>query len=107
MLKGLGDIGQLMKLQREFKNTQKKIAKMQAEGQSSNGQVTAKINGEYNLLDINLDDSLLESKDNKLINKSVMEAVNSAVKNIKDLSASEMGKLTGGIDVPGLGNMFK
>ena len=107
MLKGLGDIGQFMKLQKEFKNTQKKIAKLQAEGQSRDGQVTAKINGEYNLIDIDLDNSLLESKETNLIKKNVLEAVNDAVKNIKDISATEMSKLTGGLNVPGLGNMFK
>ena len=107
MLKGLGDIGQLMKLQREFKNTQKKIAKMQAEGFSSGNEVKSVVNGEYKLIDITFDEEFINSKDSASIRKKVLESVNDAVERVKSESAAEMGKLTGGLDVPGLANMLK
>lgn len=107
MLKGLGDIGQIMKLQKEMKNVQKKITSARLEGESPDGNVRATVTGEYRLVDLQIQESLLNRPDAGEIKKSIMSAVNDAVAKIKDYSASEMGKLTGGMNIPGLGNFLK
>lgn len=99
MLKGLGDVGNLMKLQREVKNMQKKLKKFRMEGESSDGNVKAMVNGEFSLLSLSID----EAGDAKKLEKSVVEAVNDAVEKMKEHSAAEMSKLTGGMNIPGLG----
>lgn len=104
MLKGLGEVGNLMKMQKEMKNTQKRIKKTKLEGESSDGAVKATVNGEFNLVDISIDDELVKSGDKKKIEKMVFSAVNDAVDKIRDFSAEEMKKLTGGMD---LGGLFK
>ncbi len=106
MLKGLGDIGQMMKLQKEFKSTQKNIMKTKMEGQSRNGEVKATVNGEYKVVDLKIDDAILQGDSGK-VEKIVMEALNDAIEKVKDFSASEMSKLTGGLDIPGLSNFMK
>jgi nucleoid-associated protein EbfC len=107
MLKGLGDIGQIMKLQKEFKNIQKKLQKTESEGTSPDGQVKAIVNGEFNLVDIQISEEAARSGDRKKIEKMIISAVNSAVDRTKEVSAQEMQKLTGGMNIPGLGNFFK
>ncbi len=104
MLKGLGDIGQLMKMQREMKNIQKKIQKAKIEGESSDGSVKAVVNGEFSLLDISIDENLIKSGDVKKVEKMVYSAVNDAVNKARDFTAEEMKPITGGMD---LGSMFK
>jgi hypothetical protein len=103
MLKGLGDMGNLMKLQREMKNIQKKLQKTRMEGKSSDGSVKASVNGEFSLLDITIDPAMVSQGDAKKIEKMVVSAVNNAVENMKKESAAEMAKLTGGLNIPGLG----
>jgi DNA-binding YbaB/EbfC family protein len=104
MLKGLGDIGQLMKMQKEMKNIQKKIQKARIDGESSDGSVKAVVNGEFSLLDITIAESLIKSGDVKKIEKMVYSAVNDAVNKARDFAASEMKAIAGGMD---LGGMFK
>jgi hypothetical protein len=104
MLKGLGDIGQLMKMQKEMKNIQKKIQKARIDGESSDGSVKAVVNGEFSLLDITIAEALIKSGDVKKIEKMVYSAVNDAVNKARDFAASEMKAIAGGMD---LGGMFK
>jgi len=107
MLKGLGDIGNLMKLQKDFKAVQKKILKAAKEGVSNDGLVTAVVNGEYRLVDLKIDAALAGKGDPSLIGAGVISAVNDAVEKVKEHSAEEMGKLTGGLNIPGLSSFFK
>jgi conserved hypothetical protein TIGR00103 len=104
MLKGLGDIGQLMKMQREMKNIQKKIQKARIDGESSDKSVKAVVNGEFSLLDISIDENLIKSGDVKKVEKMVYSAVNDAVNKARDFAAAEMKAIAGGMD---LGSMFK
>ncbi len=110
MLKGLGDIGNLMKLQKEFKSIQKKIMGASREGQSPNGKVKAVVNGEYRVLNLSIDPEYMKEASPRDLEKSVLAAVNHAVDEVKSYSAAEMEKLTGGLNIPGLGglgSMFK
>jgi len=104
MLKGLGEMGNLMKMQREMKSIQKKIKKTKLEGESSDGSVKATVSGEFTLTDISISDELVQAGDKKQIEKMVFSAVNDAVNRVRDFSAEEMKKLTGGMD---LGGLFK
>jgi hypothetical protein len=104
MLKGLGDIGQLMKMQKEMKNIQKTIQKTKISGESSDGSVKAVVNGEFTLLDISIDEALVKAGDVKKVEKMVYSAINDAVNKARDFSAEEMKKMAGGMD---LGSMFK
>lgn len=104
MLKGLGDIGQLMKMQKEMKNIQKKIQKTRIDGESSDGSVKAVVNGEFSLLDISINENLIKAGDVKKVEKMVYSAVNDAINKARDFAASEMKAIAGGMD---LGGMFK
>jgi nucleoid-associated protein EbfC len=107
MLKGLGDLGNIMKLQRDFKNVQKKLKKAEAEGESSDGTVKIRVNGEYRIVDIKIEQGLIDSGDKVKIEKSILLASNIAMDRIKDYAAEEMGKLTGGMNIPGLTDFLK
>ena len=102
MLKGLGDIGQLMKMQKEMKNIQKNIRKTKIEGKSSDGSVTAVVSGEFSLVDISISDELVKSGDTKKVEKMVYSAVNDAVNRARDYAAEEMKKIAGGMDLGSL-----
>lgn len=101
MLKGLGDLGNLMKMQKEMKNIQKKLKKSSARGGTADDSVTAVVNGEYELLEINLDPELIKNSEIKKIEKNILFAVNDAVERMKDQSAKEMAKITDGMDLSG------
>ncbi len=107
MLKGLGELGNIMKLQKQFKDIQKRLKKAVVEGENTDGTVKVKVNGEYKIVDIEIDQALINSGDKKKIEKSIILASDVAMDRIKDLAAEEMSKLTGGMNIPGLTDMFK
>lgn len=104
MLKGLGDIGNLMRMQKEMKNIQKTIKKAKIEGESRDGLVKAVVNGEFSLLSITISDDLVKSGNTKEIEKMVFTAINDAMNNAREYSTQEMKKITGGMD---LGSLFQ
>jgi hypothetical protein len=107
MLKGLGDIGNLMKLQKEFKNIQKKITDAAVSGACPDGKVRVVMAGDYRVREILIDPGCLEGVTADELEKMIRAAVNNAVDNVKNFSSAEMEKLTGGLDLPGLGSFFK
>jgi len=107
MLKGLGDIGQIMKLQKEFKNIQKTLQRTEVQGQSSDGTVKVRMNGEYKITGVELSDTAQGAPDRQKMEKMIASAVNDAVDKTREMAALEMGKLTGGLNIPGLGNFLK
>lgn len=101
-----GNIGELMKLQKQMKEIQKKIKKAEHEGKSSDGLVKATVSGEFAILSLSIDDELVKSGDRKKIEKSVTLAVNDAVAKGKDFAANEMKAMTGGLNIPGISDLF-
>jgi hypothetical protein len=104
MLKGLGDVGKMMKMQREMNKIQKKLKQMVMEGESPGGEVKATVNGEYELVELKIDGDFFKNHEHRKVEKMIMIAVNEAVEMIKDKSAADMKSLTAGIDIPNLFN---
>jgi DNA-binding YbaB/EbfC family protein len=92
-----------MKMQRELKNVQKKIQKTKVDGTSPDGTVKAVVNGEFSLVAITIDESLIKSGDVKKVEKMVFSAINDAIEKTRKISAEEMKKVTGDMD---LGSLF-
>ncbi len=107
MLKGLGDMGNLIKMQKELKSVQKRITGAEKEGVSANGKVKASVNGEYRLKSLFIDPDIINGYSSRDMEKMIIEAVNDAVDNIKVFSAEEMKRLTGGMELPGLSDFLK
>lgn len=106
MLKGLGDLGNVMKLQKEFKNIQKRLKKNISEGENADGTVKVRMSGEYKLVGIDIDQGLIDSGDKKKIEKAIITAAENAGEKVKEEATLEMKRLTGGMNIPGLGDML-
>ncbi len=102
MLKGLGDIGNLMKLQKQMKDIQKKLKKAEVEGECADQSVKAVVNGEFELQSLKISEELAASANRSRIEKMVVLAVNDAVEKMKKKSAEEMAKISGGLNLPGM-----
>jgi DNA-binding YbaB/EbfC family protein len=101
-----GNIGEMMKMQKQFKDIQKRIKKAEHDGESSDSLVKVKVNGEFEVISLTIDDELIKSGDRKKIEKNVQMAVNSAVLKGKSFAAAQMKELTGGLPIPGLSDLF-
>jgi len=101
-----GNIGELLKMQKQMKEIQKKIKKAEHEGKSPDGLVKVRVSGEFAVVSLSIDDELVKGGDCRKIEKSVTLAVNDAVAKGKDFAANEMKAMTGGMNIPGISDLF-
>lgn len=106
MLKGLGNIANLMKQAQEMQGRmgemKENLAKIQVEGTAGGGMVTAKATGQQKLVSIAIDPSVTDDKE--MLEDLVVAAVNSALEKAKAAAAEQMQSVAGGMEIPGLGD---
>ncbi len=96
-------------LMKEAQKMQAKIAKMQeelkektVEASSGGGMVKVVCNGQQEIIDIEIEPELLEEKDVEMLRDLILAAVNEALRRSREIAEEEMGKITGGLNFPGL-----
>ncbi len=98
-----GGIGNIMKqaqqMQADMQKAQEELANMQIEGQSGAGLVKVLMNGQHELLRVNIDDTLM-SDDKDMLEDLVAAAVNDASQKLAQATQEKMGGLTNGLDLP-------
>lgn len=68
------------------------------------GAVTVKVNGQKELLEVKLNDDIIKeaADDKEMLEDLIVSAVREAMRQADELAEAEMGKVTGGINIPGL-----
>jgi DNA-binding YbaB/EbfC family protein len=103
-VKGFGNImKEAQKLQAQMAAMQEEIAKREVEATAGGGMVTVKANGKQELLSITIDPEVINKDDAQMLEDLVLAACNEALRKSRDLVQQELGKLTGGLKIPGLG----
>ncbi|MFM2296178.1 MAG: hypothetical protein RLZZ350_2591 [Verrucomicrobiota bacterium] len=103
----MSSIGKLMKqaarMQQEMEQVQAQLAARTVEASSGGGavKVTAKCDG--SLAAIKLDPAALNPGDAQILEDMILLATNQALAKAKEISNAEMGKITQGFSMPGLG----
>ena len=93
---------QMQKIQRKMEETQEKVNETEMEANSGGGAVTVKINGKREILSVKIDPEIVDPEDVEMLEDLVMVAVNDAIKQAGQLQENEMGRITGGLNIPGL-----
>ncbi len=101
------DIGQLMKAQSELKKIQKRLKKAEVTATSRDEMVKATANGDNELISIVIDEEKFKNSNIKTLERNIIEAVNKALSDAKDMASQEMMKLTGEMDLFGMANELK
>lgn len=109
--KMLGDImREAQKLQAEMQRLQEEAKKKTVEATAGGGMVTVVANGAGELVSIRIEKDVVNPDDVEMLQDLIMAAVNEALRRAQQMVNEEMGKLTGGMQLPGLGglgNMFR
>ena len=64
--------------------------------------VTVKMNGKHEVLSITIKPEAVDPDDIEMLEDMVAAAINATVKQVDETAEAEMGKLTGGMNIPGL-----
>lgn len=99
----------LSKMMKEAKKVQEKIAKLQeelearvVEASAGGGAVQVKVNGKQQLLEIKINPEAIDPDDIEMLEDMILAAVNEGLKAAQEMVSSEMAKITGGFNIPGL-----
>ena len=102
-MKGMGNMmKQAQKLQSQMMKLQEELAEKTVESSSGGGMVTVVANGRQQIVSIQIEDEVVDPDDVEMLQDLVLAAVNDALTKAQEMVSSEMGKLTGGLNIPGL-----
>jgi len=93
---------QAQELQAKLARAQKELAEAKIEASSGGGVVTVTVNGQQQILSVKISPEALEFNDVEMLEDLVLAAVNEALTKSQELAAKRMGKITGGLNIPGL-----
>jgi DNA-binding YbaB/EbfC family protein len=96
---------QAANLQKDMEKAQSELAEKTVEFTSGGGMVTATAKGDMTIASIKIDPEVVDPEDVEMLEDMVVAAVDGALKAAKEMSAEAMGKLTGGMGLPGMPGM--
>ncbi len=103
-MKGFGNMmKEAQKLQAQMEKMQEEIGKKIVEATAGGGMVTVQANGKQELIAIKIDPEVINKDDAQMLEDLVLAACNEALRKSRELVQQELGKLTGGLKIPGLG----
>ena len=103
-MKGFGNMmKEAQRLQQQMAALQEEVAKKKVDASAGGGMVTVEANGKQELLSIKIDPEVINKDDAQMLEDLVLAACNEALRKSRELVQQELGKLTGGLKIPGLG----
>jgi DNA-binding YbaB/EbfC family protein len=93
---------QAQELQAKLAKAQEELAEAKIEASSGGGAVTVTVNGQQQVLSVKISPEAIEPDDVEMLEDLVLAAVNEALTMSQEMAAKRMGKLTGGLNIPGL-----
>jgi len=104
------DLNSIMQQAREM---QEKMAKIQEglaaktiTGSAGGGMVTVTATGKGDIVSISIEDELFAPGEKQMLQDLITAAANDAIRKARELGKQEMSSLTGGMQIPGLGNLL-
>ncbi len=101
-MKGFDALGQVKVLQEKMARMQEELEQKTVEGSAGGGMVTVLVNGKLEVLHISIDPQVVNAEDVEMLEDLVLAAVNDGLRRARDLMTEELGKLAGGLAIPGL-----
>ena len=93
---------QAQKLQKQMAKKQEEIEAREFEATAGGGMATAKVNGKKELISLTIKPEAVDPDDVEMLQDLVVAAVNEALRAAGDAMEQELGRMTGGLSMPGL-----
>jgi len=93
---------QAQKMQQEMLKMQQELEEKEVEATAGGGAVSVKVSGKKQITAITLAPDVVDPDDIEMLQDLIMVAVNDALNKIDEEAASKMGRITGGMNIPGL-----
>ncbi len=93
---------QVQKMQADMAKMQEEVALKTVEGTAGGGVIKVVANGKQEVLSVEIKPEAVDPDDVEMLQDMILAAVNDALRKSQEMVAQEMGKITGGLKIPGL-----
>jgi hypothetical protein len=93
-------IRQAQKMQQDMLKAQEELENKTYEAAAGGGVVSATVSGKKELVAVAIDPEAVDPEDVEMLQDLIVAAVNEALRKANDDAASQMSKLTGGLNLP-------
>ena len=91
---------QAQKMQEDMANLQAELEEREYDVAAGGGVVNVKINGKKEIISVNIAPEVVDPDDIETLEDLIVAAVNEAIKKVESVSATEMSKITGSMNLP-------
>ena len=99
-------IRQAQKMQEDMKKKQAELEEMEFKTTAGGGMVEVTMNGKKEITALAIKPEIVDPDDIEMLQDVIMAAVNEASKQVEETSNAELGKITGGLNLPGMPGLF-
>lgn len=102
-MKNMGNMmKQAQKLQAKMMKMQEELGEKTVEAAAGGGMVKVVANGKQQIVSITIEKEVVDPEDVEMLQDLILASVNDALTKSQEMVSSEMGKITGGLNIPGL-----
>lgn len=93
---------QARKMQEQLAQAQESMKDVTIDASAGGGMVKATVNGDLELVSIQIDPDALDPEDVDLLQDIIVAAVNEAIRGVSEVASKQMSSITGGLNIPGM-----
>lgn len=93
---------QARKMQEQLAQAQESMKDVTIDASAGGGMVKATVNGDLELVSIQIDPDALDPEDVDLLQDMIVAAVNEAIRGVSEVASKQMSSVTGGLNIPGM-----
>lgn len=95
-------IKQAKKVQEQIAKMQEELQEREIEASAGGGVVNVVVNGKQEIRSIKISPEVVDPEDVEMLEDLIMAAINEGIRKSQDMVSTEMAKITGGLNIPGL-----
>jgi len=93
---------QAQQMQAKMQKMKEELADKTIEATAGGGAVKAVVNGQKDLVDLEIDPDVLDPDDVEMLEDLIVAAINEGMRQVQEMIEEEMGDITGGMNLPGM-----
>jgi len=96
------NLGAMNKMMKRMQQVQQELQERTVEGSAGGGSVRVTVSGSLEVRSVEIDPAAIDPEDPAFLADLVAAAVNDGLRRAQAMMAEEMGKITGGLKLPGM-----
>jgi len=94
---------QAKKMQERIGQLQQELEMRTIEAQAGGGMVKVVVNGKFEIVSLKIEKDVVNPEDVEMLQDLIAAAVNEGIRKAQEMASEEMAKITGGLNIPGMG----